>query len=79
MSVSNLQHIADLPRLICLLAAHSTSDLNLSSRMADTEIPIRILSPYLDLLETLHLIDRITTWSTNFLKRVVDQQEVLLL
>lgn len=77
--VSNLQRIADLPRLIRLLAARSASELNLSSLATDAEIPVRTLPPYLDLLETLYLIDRIPAWSTNLSKRVVDRPKVLLL
>jgi uncharacterized protein len=79
MDVSNLQRIADLPRLIRLLAARSASELNLSSLAADADIPVRTLPPYLDLLETLYLIDRIPAWSTNLSKRVVDRPKVLLL
>ncbi len=77
--VSNLQRIADLPRLIRLLAARSASELNLSSLATDAEIPVRTLPPYLDLLETLYLIDRIPAWSTNLSKRVVDRPKILLL
>jgi hypothetical protein len=79
MDISNLQRIADLPRLIRLLAARSASELNLSSLAADAEIPVRTLPPYLDLLETLYLIDRIPAWSTNLSKRVVDRPKVFLL
>jgi predicted AAA+ superfamily ATPase len=79
MDVSNLQRLADLPRLIRLLAARSASELNLSSLAADADIPVRTLPPYLDLLETLYLIDRIPAWSTNLSKRVVDRPKVLLL
>ncbi|MEB3062269.1 ATP-binding protein [[Mycobacterium] zoologicum] len=77
--VSNLHRIADLPRLLRLLAARSASELNLSSLAAGTEIPVRTLPPYLDLLETLYLIDRIPAWSTNLSKRVIDRPKVLLL
>lgn len=77
--VSNLHRIADLPRLIRLLAARSASELNVSSLAADAEIPVRTLPPYLDLLETLYLIDRVPAWSTNLSKRVVDRPKVLLL
>lgn len=79
LDVSNLQRIADLPRLLRLLAARSASELNLSSLAADAEIPVRTLPPYLDLLETLYLIDRVPAWSTNVSKRVVDRPKVLLL
>lgn len=77
--VSNLHRIADLPRLLRLLAARSASELNLSSLAAGAEIPVRTLPPYLDLLETLYLIDRVPAWSTNLSKRVVDRPKVLLL
>ncbi len=77
--VSNLHRIADLPRLLRLLAARSASELNLSSLATGAEIPVRTLPPYLDLLETLYLIDRVPAWSTNLSKRVVDRPKVLLL
>lgn len=79
VDVSNLHRIADLPRLIRLLAARSASELNLSSLAADAEIPVRTLPPYLDLLETLYLIDRVPAWSTNLSKRVVDRPKVLII
>lgn len=79
LDVSNLHRIADLPRLLRLLAARSASELNLSSLATDAEIPVRTLPPYLDLLEILYLIDRVPAWSTNLSKRVVDRPKVLLL
>jgi uncharacterized protein len=79
VDVSNLQRIADLPRLIRLLAARSATELNLSSLAADAEIPVRTLPPYLDLLETLYLIDRIPAWSTNLSKRVANRPKITFL
>lgn len=77
--ISALQRIADLPKLLRLLAARSASELNMHSLATDVGIPARTLPPYLDLLETLYLIERIPAWSTNLSKRVINRTKVLLL
>lgn len=77
--VSGLHRLADLPRLLRLLAARTSTELNQSNLAADADIPVRTLPPYLDLLQTLYLIDRLPAWSTNLSKRVVDRPRVFFL
>lgn len=42
-------------------------------------MPARTLSPYLAVLETLFLIQRVPAWSTNLSKRVVARPKAMLL
>lgn len=77
--VSGLQRLAELPRLLRLLAARTATELNQRSVAADADIPVRTLPPYLDLLETLYLIDRVPAWSSNLSKRVVERPKIVVL
>jgi predicted AAA+ superfamily ATPase len=64
--------------LLRLIAARNTAELNLASLAGDSEIPVRTLAPYLDLLETLFLIHRLPAWSTNLSQRVVSRPKIAL-
>ncbi|MGH8961866.1 MAG: ATP-binding protein [Jatrophihabitantaceae bacterium] len=77
--VSGLQRLGDLPRLVRLLATRTATELNVASIANDSGIPPRTLPPYLDLLETLYLIQRIPAWSTNLSKRVIARPKLILL
>jgi predicted AAA+ superfamily ATPase len=77
--ISGLQRLSDLPRLLRLLAARNATELNQSDVANDIGIPARTLPPYFDLLETLFVIQRISPWSTNLSKRVVERPKVSLL
>lgn len=79
LDVSNLQRIRELPMILRVLAARNSGELNLANVARDTEIPVRTLAPYVELLETLFLIQRIPAWSTNLTKRVVSRPKVSLL
>lgn len=77
--ISGLQRISELPRLLRLLAARNAMELNQADVARDMSIPARTLHPYLDLLETLFLIQRLPAWSTNLSNRVVERAKVSLL
>ena len=77
--VSGLQRLAELPVLLRLLAARNATELNMASLAGDSGIPVRTLAPYVELLETLFLVQRIPAWSTNLSKRVVSRPKVALL
>jgi len=79
LDISGLRRLSDLPRLLRLLAARTSTELNQSDLAADAAIPLRTLPPYLDLLETLYLIGRIPAWSTNLSKRISKRPKVFLL
>jgi uncharacterized protein len=77
--ISGLQRLSDLPRLLRLLAARNTAELNQSDVASEMALPARTLPPYLDLLETLFLVQRIPAWSTNLSNRVVGRPKLSLL
>lgn len=77
--VSGLHHLEELPRLLRLIAARNAGELNISALASDAGIPTRTLAPYLNLLETLYLIQRVPAWSTNLSKRVVSRPKSMLL
>ncbi len=77
--ISNLQRVAELPLILRVLAARNSGELNMADIARDTEIPVRTLTPYLELLHTLYLTQRIPAWATNLAKRVVSKPKVSLL
>jgi predicted AAA+ superfamily ATPase len=77
--ISGLQHLDELPRLLRLIAARNAGELNITNLANDAGMPVRTLSPYLALLETLFLIQRVPAWSTNLSKRVVARPKAMLL
>ncbi|WP_295698904.1 ATP-binding protein [Lapillicoccus sp.] len=76
--VSGLQRLSELPLLLRLLAARNATELVITNVSQEIGIPVRTLGPYLDLLETLFLVQRIPSWSTNLTKRVVTRPKVVL-
>ena len=77
--ISGLHHLEELPRVLRLIAARNSGELNTANLASDAGIPVRTLSPYLALLETLFLIQRVPAWSTNLSKRVVSRPKAMLL
>src|SRR5699024_933770 len=74
-----LQRLADLPRLLRLIAARMGSTMVWSSLAADAAIPRRTLDPYTALLETLYLTQHIPAWAVNLTSREVKQPKVFLI
>lgn len=79
VDVSGLQHLDELPRLLRLIAARNAGELNIANLANEAGMPVRTLAPYLALLETLFLIQRVPAWSTNLSKRVVSRPKAMLL
>lgn len=74
--ISGLQRIADLPRLLRLIAGRMGSTMVWSSLAADAAIPRRTLDPYVGLLETLYLTHTLPAWAVNLTSREVKQPKV---
>ncbi|PKQ34694.1 MAG: hypothetical protein CVT61_09760 [Actinobacteria bacterium HGW-Actinobacteria-11] len=74
--ISGLQRIADLPRLLRLIAGRMGSTMVWSSLAADAGIPRRTLDPYAALLETLYLTHTLPAWAINLTSREVKQPKV---
>lgn len=74
--ISGLQRLADLPRLLRLIAARMGTTMVWSSLAADAGIPRRTLDPYAALLDTLYLTHTIPAWAVNLTSREVKQPKV---
>ena len=77
--ISNLQRVAQLPLILRVLAARNSGELNVADIARDTEIPVRTLTPYLELLQTLYLTQHLPAWATNLARRVVSKPKASLL
>ena len=77
--ISNLRRVAELPQILRVLAARNSGELNVADIARDTAIPVRTLTPYLELLQTLYLTQHIPAWATNLAKRVVSKPKVSFL
>jgi uncharacterized protein len=77
--VSRLSHLDLLPTLIRLLAASNAGELVKARVARDAGIPETSLHSYVDLLETLYLIQQIPAWGNNLTRRVTGRPKVSLL
>jgi len=77
--VSRLSHLDLLPTLIRLLAANNAGELVKARVARDAGIPETSLHSYVDLLETLYLIQQIHAWGNNLTRRVTGRPKVSLL
>ncbi|WP_193597674.1 ATP-binding protein [Microbacterium sp. YJN-G] len=76
VDISGLQRLADLPRLLRLIAARMGGTMVWSGLAADAGIPRRTLEPYAALLETLYLTHTLPAWAVNLTSREVKQPKV---
>ncbi len=76
--LSNIEALADAPRLMALLAARSGGLLNLAEVSRSAGIPHTTLQRYLALFETTFLIHRVRPWTANLSKRLVKSPKLLL-
>lgn len=77
--ITKLRHLGDLPTLLRLLAAHTASSVAKANLSRESGIPETTLPPYLDLLETLYLVQRVPAWSNNLAGRVARAAKLSLL
>ncbi len=77
--LSRLAHLDRLSDLLRLLAANISGELVKARVANDAGIPETSLPGYLDLLETLYLIDVMPAWGDDLTKRVTGRPKVSLL
>lgn len=80
--VRDLAHVdglTDMPRLLSLLAARSSSLMNASEVSRSAGLPLTTLRRYLALFEATFLLQPLPAWSTNLSKRLVKAPKVHLL
>ena len=75
----DVSRLAHLERLPTLLAANNSGELVKARLASDSQIPETSLTSYVDLLETLYLIQSLPAWGNNLTKRVVGRPKVSLL
>jgi uncharacterized protein len=76
--ISNIEGLAELPRLLALLAARVGSLLNFSELSRSSGIPQSTLKRYLTLLEMTFLVEFLPAWSGNLGKRLTKSPKVML-
>lgn len=76
--VSDIERIADMPRIIRLCAARSGQELNITNLANDLGMPPRTLDGYLALLSNLFVIQLIPAWSTNLSKKVIRRPKLVV-
>jgi uncharacterized protein len=77
--ISSIGGLAELPRLLNLLAARSSGLLNMAELSRATGIAHSTLRRYLSLLEATFLFQPLTAWSANLGKRLVKAPKAHLL
>lgn len=77
--ISNIDAIAQMPRLFSLLATRAGSVLNANVLAGELQIPYTSLKRYLDLLELLYLLHRVPAWSANFRGRILTKSPKMFL
>lgn len=64
-AVAALDRLAEMPRLLTLVAARTGGLINVSDLARDAAIPVRTVGNYLTWLERVFLVHRLPAWSSN--------------
>jgi predicted AAA+ superfamily ATPase len=73
------RHLGELPRLLRVIAARTSQEMNLVSVAGDTGIDRMSLSRnYLPLLENIYLVRQLPSWSRNLTARVVKHSKTYI-
>ena len=76
--ISNVRDLADLPRLLSLLASRAAALLDYADVSRSLSMPQTTLKRYVGLLEATFLIQMLPAWFTNIGKRLVKSPKLLL-
>jgi len=74
--LARIQNVDALGRLLRLLSARTAQELNVSEISKELGIPRTTLLGYIPLLETVALVYRLPTWSTNLTSKVVRHPKI---
>jgi len=77
--LAHIDRLADMPRLLSVLAARTGSLMNMSELSRTTGIAFSTLRRYLGLLEATFVLQLIPAWSTNLSKRLVKSPKIFLI
>jgi hypothetical protein len=78
LALSDIERIAEIPRLVRLCAARSAQELNVSAIAGEIGIPAKTVDAYLTLLANAFILKPIPAWSTNLSAKVVRRPKLHL-
>ena len=76
--LANIEHLAEMPRLLRLLAARTSSLYNAAELSRSLGLPASTLKRYVTLLETTFLVQFVPPWSANLGKRIVRAPKLMM-
>ncbi|MFN0085038.1 MAG: ATP-binding protein [Blastocatellia bacterium] len=76
--IANIEGLAEMPRLMTLLASRAASLLNFSEISRSLVIPQSTLKRYMGLLEATFIVQMLPAWSANIGKRLVKAPKLTL-
>jgi len=76
--LARIEGIAELPRILELLAVRSSGLLNLSELSRTLGLPLNTLKRYLGLLESIFLLMTLPAWSSHLGKRLVKAPKLMI-
>jgi len=76
--IANIEHAAEMPRLLTLLASRATSLLNYATLSRELGLPQSTLKRYVALLDATFMVRMLPAWSANLGKRVVKSPKIML-
>jgi predicted AAA+ superfamily ATPase len=76
--LANIEGLANLPRILSILAIRVPNFLNFAELSRTAAIPQSTLKRYLTLLEGIFLVQNIPAWSGNLEKRLVKASKVVI-
>lgn len=76
--LAEIERLAELPRLLRLCAARTSTELNVSAVAADLGVPRRSTDGYLSLLSIAFLVHLLPAWSTNLSSKVVRRPKLVM-
>lgn len=77
--LAHIDRLADMPRLLSVLAARTGSLMNMSELSRTTGIAASTLKRYLGLLQATFVLQTVPAWSANLSKRLVKSPKVFLI
>ncbi|HZS13926.1 MAG TPA: ATP-binding protein [Candidatus Dormibacteraeota bacterium] len=78
LNLSAVERIADVSRLLRLLAARSSTVLNIDGLARDAEMPTTTVRRYLTLLQAAYMILLVPAWSNNRTTRAIHAPKVVM-
>jgi len=76
--LAQIEKLAEIPNLLKILASRASGLLNIADVSRDSKMVAKTVERYLVLLETIFLVDRQLSWSTNITQRFIKSPKIYL-